>query len=105
MDPYKYHVEEKTHNIYTKVENVRYVLFKNFKYNENIKIFHENKEVKFEIISKTENELKIDMKRSYLVESLLFIIDTNEKYKISFYNDINFKNEIIYKEIENEKIF
>lgn len=105
LDPYKYQIEEKTNNIYTKVENVRYILLENFKYNENIKIYHENKEVEYEIISKTENELKIDMNRSYLVESLLFIIDTNDKYKISFYNDKDFKNEIIYKEIDNERIF
>ena len=105
LNSHQYLIEQKTANIYTKVESVRYVVFKNFKYNNNIKIYNENKQIDFKIISQTEEEVKIDMNRSYLVESLLFIVDTSEKYKIAFYAQNDFKKEIISKEIEGTKIF
>lgn len=89
---------------YKKVYNASYVLIENVNYDNNIKIYYENKLVNFNIISTEENKIKIDLKKEYLCDKLLFFVDNATNYKITLYRDSSFQKEIISKNIENEKI-
>lgn len=100
-----YKLEKQLMKVYKKVENVRYILFEDFNYEDNIKIYQSNQEINFEILSNENNKLKIDLKKRYMSEKLLFIIENAKNYKISFYTDKNLVNYIISKEINEEKIF
>lgn len=100
-----YYSLEETYNItYKKLQDVRYILIQNLKFHDNIKIYSGSKLIDFEIISIEENQIKIDLKSSYLCENILFYIDTESPYKISLYKLSDFKKEIISKEINNQKI-
>lgn len=99
-----YDIEKKEINEYEKVADIRYVLLENFTYNDNIDIYYENNLIDFKIISNETNKLKLDLKRDYIVETLLIVIDSDTKYKIGFYAKNDFKEEVISKEIVDEKI-
>lgn len=100
-----YKLEKQLTNIYRKVRDTRYILFENFNYQDNVKIYYNNKLIDFEIISNEMNQLIIDLKKNYISETLLFVIQNAQKYKVSFYTDKDLKNYIISKEINDEMIF
>lgn len=99
-----YEVSKRIMYKYKKVESIRYILLENFNYDNNIKIYHEAKEIDFKIINNEENTIKIDLKQSFLAEKLLFYIVNAEDYKIGLYAYENFEKEVISKKIENETI-
>ena len=99
-----YQKDEKYVREYQKIYNASYVLIENVNSNTEIKIYNKNKLINYEVINNENNQIKIYLKNEYLCNELLFYVNTNNKYKISIYQDINFKKIILSKEMENEKI-
>lgn len=103
--PSEYYLKDQKYvREYKRIYSASYVLIENISNNTDIKIYSNNKLIKYDIISSENNQIKINLKNEYLCENLLFYIDTTEKYKITIYNDSLFKREIISKEFDNEKI-
>lgn len=80
-------------------------MFENFNYKDNIKIYANNKLVKFKILYNENNTLKIELDTNYMCENLLFYIDNASNYKITLYQDYKFNEYLISKEIKDEEIF
>lgn len=99
-----YKKTEQYTRVYQKTHDASYVLIENVNSSDDIKIYDDNKLIKYSVISIEENKIKINLRSPYLCNKLLFFVDTDKKYKISIYNDLTFKNLILSKEIENEKI-
>ena len=99
-----YQIKEKYVREYKRTNNAAYVLIENVNTNNEIRIYNNNKLIQFTIISNENNKVKISLGRQYLCGSLLFYIDTEQKYRISIYNDQNYKKLILSKELEQEKI-
>lgn len=99
-----YEIQETKYITYKKLNDARYVLIETTSSNNGIKIFYKNKEIEFEFINVENNKIKIDLKKTYLNEYLLFFVDTTTDYKISIYSNQLFTNHIISKEIKNTKI-
>lgn len=89
---------------YKKVSNVLYVLIEGVDNNNNVKIYYDNKLVNYLIISNENSQIKINLKKQYLCDKLLFYIEETEEYTITLYADENFENELLSKKISNEKI-
>jgi len=100
----QYDIEKREIYVYEKVKDVRYILLENFTYNNNIEIYYQNNPINFEIISNQNNQIKIDLKKNYIIETLLIGIDSDAKFRISYYSTNEFKEEVAAKEINNEKI-
>ena len=99
-----YQKDEKYVRKYNKTYNASYVLIENVDSDSNIEIYSDNKLINFNVISNENNQIKINLRKEYFCDQLLFYVDTDEKYKISIYLDITFNRLILSKEIENEKI-
>ena len=99
-----YEIERKIIYLYKRVNDTRYILLENFTYDDNIKIYSNNKQIEFQVESIPNNKVKINLRNSYETETLMFIITTNDNYKISLYPSSNFSKENLSKEIENEYI-
>ena len=99
-----YQKDQKYVREYKRIYNASYVLIENVSSDKDIKIYSDNKLIKFDIMNSENDQIKINLKKEYLSEKLLFYVDTEGKYKISIYNDLLFKRQILSKEIENEKI-
>lgn len=101
-----YLIEKKTVVLYEKVYNGRYIMLENYYGNldRDIKIYQNNKQIKFNIISTDEKQIKIDLNNHYMCQNLMFFIVSNTNYTISIYRDSDFRQEIISKEIQDEGI-
>jgi len=104
LSPEYYQIEKKQIREYKKVYNTSYVLIEGINYDNNIKIYYDNKLINFMIISNENNQLKINLKKQYMCDKLLFYIENDAEYTISLYLDLNFETEILSKKLENEKI-
>ena len=104
LSPEYYQITRKLYTTYKKVPNASHVLVENINYDNNIKIYYDNKEIDFNIISIEEKSIKIDLKGKYLNEKLMFYVDSTENYKISLYVNSFFLGHILSKSINNEKI-
>lgn len=103
--PSEYYKKQETYvRKYKKTYNASYVLIENINSDNDIKIYKGNKLINFSVISNENNQIKINLNKEYLCNELLFYVNTEDKYRISIYNDITFKRLIISKEIENQKI-
>lgn len=89
---------------YRKVESIRAIIIENFKYNNNIQIYYENKPIEYKIISQNDNQIKIELEHIYLAETLMFYITDTTNYKIGLYRNSLFDKEVISKEIVDEEI-
>lgn len=99
-----YDLEIKELKKYRLLNDTRYVLLENFEYKDNVKIYQKNKLIDFDIISQENNILKIDLKKKYMCDNLLFYIEYENNYKISLYEDLEFTKYIISKDVDAEKI-
>ena len=94
----------KTINIYKKLWDVRFIKLDNFQFDNNIRIYHNNKLLNYEILYSDDNITKIDLKQSYRSENLIFFIENSQNYKISLYMNKEFTNYIISKEVIDESV-
>lgn len=99
-----YQISEKIARAYKRTYTASYVLIENIEPNTEIEIYSNNKLIQFKIIGTSTNAIKINLLKTYFAESLLFYINTEQKYKISIYHDLNLERLIVSKEIENKKI-
>jgi len=99
-----YLITEKISREYKRTYASSYVLIENVDSSTDIQIYSKNKPIKYKIISSNSNEIKINLLNGYITESLLFYVNTDEKYRITIYHDLNLERPIVSKEIENNKI-
>lgn len=104
LPPEFYSIEKNTLREYKTTYDASYVLIENINYDNNVKIYHDNKIINFSIISTEDNKVKINLNKPYLSDTLLFYIDSDEEYTITLYMDLSFNKEIVSKKITNEKI-
>lgn len=108
LSPDSYMLQKKVTINYRRVNNVRYVILENYSFNgeinKNIQIYQDNKLINYDVISNGANKLKIDLKKLYMCQTLVFFIHSNSKYKITLYADVNLTKEVVAKEIQDEKI-
>lgn len=99
-----YEISSKKIYIYKKLQDTKNVVIENINNNTDIKIYYQDEPINYEIISTDENEIKLDLKRNYLTDLLIFFIDNDDNYKITLYTDQTFLDKVASKEIQNEKI-
>jgi len=99
-----YLLEEKYEREYQTLSNASYILIDNVNSSTNIKIYYEYKPINFTIMSNNNNQIKINIRKPYACDKLIFYVDTDEKYTIGLYKDLSFQKKIISKTIENEII-
>lgn len=103
--PSEYYQKEETYiREYQKVLDAAYVIIENINYDNNIKIYYDNQELNFGILSNENNIIKINLRGAYSCDKLLFFVNSNTNYKITLYRDLGFKKEIMSQNIENAKI-
>lgn len=98
-----YEISRNKYITYKKIDNVKYIQIENITYDNNIKIFNNNQLINFEILSNEENKIKIKLDNFYLVENLMFYVDTSTNYKISIYSSVMFVETLLKKETTGEK--
>ena len=103
-----YIIEKKITLTYRRVDNVRYVVLENYSFDgkieDNIKIYQDNKIIDYEVVNEETNKLKIDLKKLYMCQTLVFFIYNDSTYKITLYANENLSKEVVSKEINDEKI-
>lgn len=91
-------------NIYQKVDNARFVKLERFTYNDNVKIYYNNKEIDYKITYVDENTIHINLEKEYMVDNLTFYIPNASDYEISLYKDQYLSKAFLSKNIENEDL-
>lgn len=99
-----YKLEKKITREYSMPENASYALIENINDANNIKIYYDNKQVNFSVISSENNKLKINLKNPRMCDKLIFYVNSDNSYKISLYKDLGFRKCIISKDNINEQI-
>lgn len=99
-----YKIEPKKYRTYKTVYETRYVVIENITPETIVKTYYKNSDFSYKIVSHENNILIIDLRADLLCDKLLFYIDTENKYKISLYRDVELKKLIMTKEFENQKI-
>lgn len=96
-----YFLQYKYRNTYRKVDNVRFVKLDNFTYNNNIKIYQNNKPLEF-TIKMEDSSVIIDMKKDYMAETLTFYIKDASNYTITLYRNVHLVDVVLSKEIVSD---
>lgn len=100
-----YLIEYINNKEYRVIADFKFIKFSNINYHDNeLKVFINNKEVKYNIYSKTSNELVLELEHNYSVEDVWIYIDTTESFDITLLGNINSKEISLYKHIESAKI-
>lgn len=99
-----YLIKKQTVRTYKKTYDASYILIENIDDDTDIKIYHNNKLIKYSVLNKENNQIKLNLHSSYMCGGFLFFIDTDKNYTISLYHDLSFKNKIITKSFENQKV-
>lgn len=89
---------------YKKVDNVRFVKLEFFNFNNNVKIYHNNEEIDYRIISVDTSTMIINLIKEYMADNLVFYIQDATNYRITLYKDEYLSNVILSKYIENEDL-
>ena len=103
--PDEYYIKEKQlMREYKRISEIRYVLLENFNYTNNVKIYNNNKPIEYEMLSYSNNILKIDLGKKYLCDNLLFYIENATNYKLSLHIESSYKSAQLSKEIKEDNI-
>ena len=91
--------------IYQTIPQIGYVKFENLSSEATIKIYHNNQNVEYEIISTDEDDyIMINLRKPYLVDDLTFYIKGDNQYKIKLYNNSIGVKELLAKDVINEEM-
>lgn len=99
-----YVVESDADRVYKKIIDTQYIKLDNFKYDNNIRVFNNTKEIEFEIIEQSDKMVVLNLKRLYEVGNLWLYVDTDQSYNIYFYFDKRESMMSLSKYIEKNKI-
>ena len=97
-----YFVEYDFRMTYESVKSVRYAEIKNITFNDNIKVYHDNKLIDYRIVTNEENLIIIDLKIGYRADTLIFYIDTDKQYQIVLYNDKPLISPLLSKQVSSK---
>ena len=100
-----YFKEYDTRKTYRIISRIRYVELEDFIFNDNIKIYYENKLINYNIITNNKNTIMLDLKKICYADRLIFYIKSEKEYKINLYNDSRTKIPILSKVISEEGSF
>lgn len=97
--------EYRTFRTYQRIAKIRTVEFKNFIFNDNVKIYFKDNLINYDVISNENNNLKIQLSYDYMCDDLTFYIEDAQNYTIYLYPNKRFENAVLSKTIKNEKFF
>ena len=86
---------------YEIVKNIRFVELKGITYNDNIKIYYNNEEIDYRIVTDEENQVVINLIIAYRPDTLLFYIDTDKEYQITLYDNQYLTTPILTKNVSS----
>ena len=89
---------------YKYVSYTKYITLTNFEYNDNVAIFYEGKQQKYDIISNDNNKIVLKLPQAFSTEYLLFFIDYEKPYNITLSFDEELQTIALSKDVNGKKV-